>query len=239
MAPRLPPLAGRAIGFAHRGARAHAPENTLEAFQLALKLGATGLETDVWVTADGEPVCHHDGVIGGRWRRRPLAGLRRDELPTHVPALAELYDAVGTEVPLSIDVKDPAALDAVLSVARAAGGRAEENLWLCHPQLEVLVGWRPRTEAARLVDSCKLKNISEGTERRAATLRERGIDALNMPHADWSGGTIALLHRFDRFALAWDAQYERTIEAVVDAGIDGVYSDHVDRMADVLARVYG
>jgi glycerophosphoryl diester phosphodiesterase len=100
------------------------------------------------------------------------------------------------------------------------------------------VGWRSRTEGARLVDSCRLKRITEGPERRAATLRERGIDALNLPHTDWSGGTIALLHRFDRFALAWDAQYERTIEAVVAAGIDGVYSDHVDRMTDVLTRVY-
>jgi glycerophosphoryl diester phosphodiesterase len=238
MAPRLPPLAGRAIGFAHRGARAHAPENTLEAFNLALKLGATGLETDVWLTADGEPVCHHDGVFGGRLRRRPIAGARREELPEHVPTLAELYEAVGTDVPLSIDVKDPTAFDAILSVARAAGGDAERNLWLCHPELEVLVGWRSRTEGARLVDSCRLKRITEGPERRAATLRERGIDALNLPHTDWSGGTIALLHRFDRFALAWDAQYERTIEAVVAAGIDGVYSDHVDRMTDVLTRVY-
>ncbi|MQA17795.1 MAG: hypothetical protein GEV09_28165, partial [Pseudonocardiaceae bacterium] len=44
------------IAFAHRGARAHAPENTLEAFALALRLGATGLESDVWLTADGEAV---------------------------------------------------------------------------------------------------------------------------------------------------------------------------------------
>ena len=238
MAPRLPPLAGRAIGFAHRGARAHAPENTIEAFTLALKLGATGIETDVWLTADGEPVCHHDGAVGGRLRRRPIASLTRVQLPGHVPTLAELYDVVGTEVPLSIDVKDPHAVDAVLAVARSAGGSAEQNLWLCSGDLERLVSWRALTDGARLVNSVKLKAIAEGTERRAAVLRERGIDALNMPHGDWTGGTIALLHRFDRFALAWDAQFERTIAAVVSAGIDGVYSDHVDRMVDVLARIY-
>jgi glycerophosphoryl diester phosphodiesterase len=237
MAPRLPPLAGPAIGFAHRGARAHAPENTLEAFRLAVKLGATGLETDVWLTADGEPVCHHDAVVGGRFRRRPIAQVRREELPGHVPTLAELYDAVGTDLHLSIDVKDPAAIDAVLAVARSAGGLAEERLWLCQ-HLEQVASWRSRTEGARLVDSTRMKHISEGAERRAATLRERGVDALNLPHSDWSGGTIALLHRFERFALAWDAQFERTIAAVVEAGIDGVYSDHVDRLVDVLARVY-
>lgn len=238
MAPRLPPLAGRAIAFAHRGARAHAPENTLDAFRLAVKLGATGLETDVWLTADGEPVCDHDGAVGGRFRRRPIAGLRRDQLPPHIPTLAELYDAVGTELELSIDVKDPAALDAILSVARAAGGPAEERLWLCQGDFELVASWRSRTEGAKLVESTRLRKIPEGTERRAATMRERGVDALNLPHDDWTGGTVAMLHRFERFALAWDAQYERTIEAVVQAGIDGLYSDHVDRMVDVLARVY-
>ena len=48
---RLPSLLDRPIMFAHRGARAHAPENTLEAFALGLRLGATGLESDVWLTA--------------------------------------------------------------------------------------------------------------------------------------------------------------------------------------------
>ncbi|MSZ18316.1 MAG: glycerophosphodiester phosphodiesterase, partial [Actinobacteria bacterium] len=43
MQQRLPSLVDEPIAFAHRGARAHAPENTISAFQLALKLGANGL----------------------------------------------------------------------------------------------------------------------------------------------------------------------------------------------------
>jgi glycerophosphoryl diester phosphodiesterase len=71
---RLPSLLARPIAFAHRGARAHARENTLDAFALALRLGATGLESDVWLTADGVPVLDHDGVVrtGRAGRRRPL-----------------------------------------------------------------------------------------------------------------------------------------------------------------------
>ena len=56
--------------FGHRGARAHAPENTLESFALALRLGATGLESDVWLTADGVPVLDHDGVVQGSLAER-------------------------------------------------------------------------------------------------------------------------------------------------------------------------
>ena len=66
MQQRLPSLLVPPVAFAHRGARAHAPENTLEAFRLALRLGATGLESDVWLTSDGVPVLDHDGVSGGR-----------------------------------------------------------------------------------------------------------------------------------------------------------------------------
>ena len=74
MATRLPAHRRPPIAFAHRGARAHAPENTLEAFGLALRLGATGLESDVWVTADGEVVLDHDGLVGRRvGRRRRIA----------------------------------------------------------------------------------------------------------------------------------------------------------------------
>src|SRR3954464_6653762 len=110
MSPRLPPLRRPPIAFAHRGARAHAPENTLEAFTLALRLGATGLESDVWLTADGHAVLDHDGVVGGRLRRRPIRDPARPDLPPHIPSLAELYAACGTAFELSLDIKDPAAV---------------------------------------------------------------------------------------------------------------------------------
>ena len=49
--------------FAHRGASAYAPENTLEAFELAVKMGADGVELDVHMTKDGELVVAHDEEI--------------------------------------------------------------------------------------------------------------------------------------------------------------------------------
>lgn len=48
------------ILFAHRGAAAEYPENTLESFRRALDLGADALEMDVHMTADGEIVVSHD-----------------------------------------------------------------------------------------------------------------------------------------------------------------------------------
>jgi glycerophosphoryl diester phosphodiesterase len=47
--------------YAHRGASAQVPENTIAAFDRALRDGATALETDVHLTSDGHVVISHDG----------------------------------------------------------------------------------------------------------------------------------------------------------------------------------
>lgn len=49
--------------FAHRGASRYAPENTLEAFRLAMEQGAEGIELDVHLSADGELVVIHDETL--------------------------------------------------------------------------------------------------------------------------------------------------------------------------------
>lgn len=229
---RVAPLRRPPIGFAHRGARAHAPENTLEAFQLAVRLGATGLESDVWITADGVPVLDHDGVVG-KLRRRPISEITRGRLPSHMPALAELYEHVGTALPLSLDVKDPAAFDATVGVAEDAG--AAERLWLCHPDWELVASWRPRSDAVKLVDSTRLRRMKEGPERRASTLRDAGIDCCNMHESDWTAGLTTLFHRFGIECFGWDAQQSRVLTQLLDRGVDAVFSDHVDRMVDALA----
>ena len=230
----MEPMLKPPIGFAHRGGRAHAPDNTIEAFRLGLKLGASGLETDVWLTADGIPVLDHDGVVPGRLRRgRPIAEVARADLPEGMTTLEELYDACGTDFDLSIDVKDPIAAEATVAVARTAG-HPLRRLWLCHHDWEQVVQWRALDDEVRLVDSTRLRRIKEGPERRAATLSSVGIDAINMHANDWTGGLTTLFHRFERLAFGWDAQHDRVLAGLLAMGIDAVYSDHVDRMSEAL-----
>lgn len=237
MPPSHPPLALPAILFAHRGARAHAPENTLEAFRLGLRLGATGLESDVWLTADGQAVLDHDGVVGGVFRRRRIAQVERADLPEHVPTLAELYEGCGTDFELSLDIKDPDVLEQVVLDADAAG--ALPRLWLCHPDLDRLEQWRERVGPARLVHSTRVAGMERGPEQHAAVLRSKAIDAVNLHHSEWGAGHVALFHRFGRYTLGWDAQHPRVIRALLDMGIDGLFSDHVDRMVDAADALAG
>jgi len=233
---RLPSLRRPPIGFAHRGARAHAPENTLESFELALRLGATGLESDVWLTADGEAVLDHDGVVRRGLRKHPISSIPRGELPAHIPTLVELYAMTGPEVELSLDVKDADAFDRVIEIAREAGGSALEHLWLCHHETSQVRAWRQVNAQVRLVDSTFLGHMPDGPERRAAELAEARVDAVNLHHSEWSGGLVSLFHRFEVLCFGWDAQFPRVLDGLLDAGVDAVYSDHVDRMVDALAR---
>ena len=68
--------------WAHRGASGEAPENTLEAFELALKQGADGLELDVHISKDGHLIVMHDEQVDrttngtGQIRRMTLKELK-------------------------------------------------------------------------------------------------------------------------------------------------------------------
>ena len=234
VAHHLPSQLDDQIGFAHRGGKAHAPENTLEAFQLALKLGATGLETDVFLTRDGAVALDHDGVVGKLLWQRGFHELDRNELPDHVITLDELYDAVGTDFELAIDIKDPRAAEATIRTAAAYG--VDERLWACGPDWEVVATWRAYSDRVRLVDSTRRHHVKGGLERRAAQLQAAQIDAINMHHSDWSGGHATMFHRFGLFTLAWDAQRPHELDEMLRIGMDGVFSDHVNRMVDALER---
>jgi glycerophosphoryl diester phosphodiesterase len=202
-------------------------------------LGATGLESDVWLTSDGVPVLDHDGIVRSLLRSRPIATLRRADLPAHIPSLVELFESCGTDYHLSLDVKDRSSAPRVLAVVREAAPDLVGRLWLCFREWRDAAAARHLDPDVRLVDSTRLVRIREGPERRAATLADAGVDAINLHHTDWTGGLTTLFHRFDRYTLAWDAQHERVLHEVLRMGIDGVYSDWVDRMTDAFRAEVG
>ena len=238
MQQRLPSLLDEPIAFGHRGARAHAPENTLAGFELALKLGANGLESDVWVTSDGVPVLDHDGVVKrSLGRNRSIGETPRAALPSYIPSIAELIEQCGSNYDLSLDLKDAASGQTVIDVVAEAAPAMVERLWLCAPQWETMLPLRD--QGAKLVDSTRLSRMKEGPERRAANLRENGIDAVNLHHSDWNGGMVALFHRFERATFGWDMQEPHILQAGFRMGLDGVYSDWVDRMIDVYRAEIG
>jgi glycerophosphoryl diester phosphodiesterase len=223
------------ITFAHRGARAVLPENTLPAFRRALDEGAAGLESDAWLAGDGEVVLVHNPVVKAGMVRLRVEREPAERLVRHgVPRLVELYRELGADYELSLDLKSPGAGPAVVEVARAHGDPG--RLWLCAPHLDTLEGLRRDAPDVRLVHSQRRRRIEGPLERHAARLQDLGVDAMNMHHSEWTAGIVALFHRFDVRAFAWDTQEVRQLRAVLDMGIDAVYSDRPDRMVATVSE---
>lgn len=119
-APPVVPASRLPLVIGHRGASAHAPENTLAAFRRALEDGADGLEFDVRLARDRVPVVIHDadlrrtalrdglvrlhtsvelaGIDAGTWFNRRYPAHARDEYARErVPTLSEVFAAVGAQ----------------------------------------------------------------------------------------------------------------------------------------------
>ena len=239
MQQRLPSKFDRPILFAHRGAKAHSPENTLESFELAMRLGATGLETDVWLTRDGHVVCDHDGVVNKRLRRLPIKSFNRHELPGSIPTLEELFLHCGTGINYSIDVCDESAIEKINELISNIGSDFDKKVWLCSPNYSSLCEWHEKYPNLQLVNSIRLSKIVEGPERRCANLASNGIVALNMHYTDWNGGLVALTHRFGLAAFSWDIQHNELLRDALRMGVDAVFSDWTDRMVDAYRSEFG
>jgi glycerophosphoryl diester phosphodiesterase len=94
------------VCYAHRGARAHAPENTLLAFAMAFDVGADAIECDVALSSDRHPIVIHDATLDrttsgrGPVHMRTLAELRRLDVgwirhpPERIPLLGEVLELV-------------------------------------------------------------------------------------------------------------------------------------------------
>lgn len=119
--------------YAHRGASAEAPENTLAAFRAALETGADGVELDVHLSADGVPVVIHDTTLE---RTTNGSGAVADYLAAElaaldagswfspyfpgepVPTLGEVLALLAGRLRVNIEIKDAAAALATLGVVR-------------------------------------------------------------------------------------------------------------------------
>lgn len=241
MQQRLPSLLEKPIVFAHRGARAVAPDNTMGSFALAAEMGASGLETDAWLTKDSVVVLDHDGVIRGRWsaRRTGIGEVAVADLPSHIPTFTELFDRHGLRLDLSVDLKDPRVGPLIIDEVERVEPTRLRHVWLCDPDAARLDELRRYNPSVRLVHSTRLDRIDGSIEAWASQLAQRGIDAINLRQPDWNGGLVTLFHRFGVAAFMWDVQTEFELVEALRMGVDAVYSDHVDRAIAAYELVTG
>jgi len=150
--------------IAHRGYHAAAPENTLAAFEAAIMVGASGIETDVRISRDGVPILIHDRVIASG---ETVADLTRTELEQaighEIPTLDEALECF-PGVLWNVEIKTIQALSTVIRVLEKhqAGHRIivtsfrHDLVALCASSLKVncglLLAHRPLTLNSLLAD---------------------------------------------------------------------------------------
>lgn len=225
---------------AHRGSPDPASgiaENTLEAFARARRLGADGVELDARLTADGTIAVHHDPEIPGLG---PIADLRADQLPAHVPSLAAALDACsGMIVNIEIknlpgepgfDADDHLARDVACLVAES--GRTSSvvvsSFW---PQaLTKVHDTRPDIPTGLLVapwfDPAEIVPVALA----------RSCTAVH-PHATLVTGALVTEARRAGLSIAtWTVNDRPQLERLIEFGVDTVITDDVPLVLDALGR---
>lgn len=199
------------LAFAHRGGCADAPDNSLQAFRLALSRGVTALETDAWLDASGEPVLSHD---------RPRSGA----LP-----LRALLAECGVGFDLCVDLKAPCTAGPVVAVAREAGLDLR-RLWLVGRGRAPLA-WRDVDPDVRLVTDTRVQHALPVPTAYLRRLHSGGVQAVNLRRRNWSTSLVERVHAAGLLAFAWDVQTVARRDAVRDMGVDGFFSDHLSLVA--------
>lgn len=237
------------VCYGHRGARGHAPENTLLAFDLAFDLGADGIECDAQLSADGRLVIIHDETVN---RTTSGRGAVRD---LSFDALRQLDAGVGQRIPT---------LDETLALVAARGrllnlelkAETDAEALRVSEAVATRLAAAPPDDALRarlLVSSFSLPAVEDIKRRlpwlRAAALYggrastgpamiERalalGAEAIHPHPRILTAETVAAAHAAGLQVNVWTANRWQTIRQLIAWGVDGLFSDFPERV--VIAR---
>jgi glycerophosphoryl diester phosphodiesterase len=232
--------------IAHRGASAHAPENTMAAFQRAVELGAPFIETDLHLTRDARFVAIHDKTLQrttngqGAVQENTLADLRKLDAGLWfdrrfsgelIPTLDEIL-AFGREhdVVFYLEIKYEAAWG--MHHALVAALQAAEAL-----ARTMVISFDPRTlRSVRELDaSIMIGLLSERDEGDLVeTALEIGARQICPRHDAMTRALVDRAHEADLHVVTWTVNERTEMHAAIAAGVDGMMTDVPDRLRAVI-----
>ncbi|HUH98615.1 MAG TPA: glycerophosphodiester phosphodiesterase family protein [Anaerolineales bacterium] len=227
--------------FAHRGASAQAPENTLASFELACSQGADVIELDAQLSADGEVVVIHDPTVDrttnghGRVAQLPSTALRALDAGSFfsekfrgqkIPLLQEVFEAVGQQVYFNVELKDPAGRHGLLAekvCALVKEHDMEERIIFS----SLLVSNLKRVK--RLVPEAP-RGLLAPRGWRGAWARSFGFNfgdyaALHPYLTDVTKQQIVRVHRLKRRVHVWTVNKAEDMVRLKNWGADGIFTD--------------
>ncbi|HEV8702984.1 MAG TPA: glycerophosphodiester phosphodiesterase family protein [Candidatus Polarisedimenticolia bacterium] len=239
------------LRIAHRGASAHAPENTLAAFKEAIRLGADLIECDVHLSADDVPVIIHDDTVerttNGRGTVAALACARLRRLDAgawfsprfkgeRIPTLEEALECARGRCGLNIEIKGPSGRrGSGSSASRAAAGssgvaravaRALRRTGFREPVIVSSFSAAALLAARAHMPHVRLGHLASRSLRglRAAH-RRLGLYAVH-PHVRLAASRrVRLAHRLGLVVLFWTVNDVPLMRRLLALGSDGLMTD--------------
>lgn len=259
---------GWPVNMSHRGASVHAPENTLEAFRIAVESGAGGLEMDVHMTRDGHVVVIHDDTVDrttdgsgavremmlgeikaldAGYRFSPDGGLTHPyrERVLRVPTLAEVYRSF-PDACVNIEIKEDQSgvEEAVLRVIEDA---AAEDRTIVASGLHRVVERFRRISRGRIPTAASRREIEWFllfARLHLESLLRPEYAALQVP-AEYRGITIVT----PRFLAAarnrgvrvdvWTINDPSEMRRLLDLGADVIMTKRPEVLAEILCERRG
>ncbi len=222
--------------FGHRGARGHAPENTIKGVERGIALGAGWIEIDVHLSADGRAVVTHDRRLERCTSGRGLvAETPWDVLKTldagegeRMPLLDEVFECVSGRAGLNVEIKGAGAVDEVMRVVRrwmSRPGWSADRVLLSsfdHVQLDAARRHAPELPRGALVAGVPL-DLAAGAQALEAVSLHLSLDFLTRALIDDAHDRGLLVHVYT-VNLPEDIAWCRQL------GVDGVFSDYPERV---------
>ncbi len=227
--------------FAHRGSSAHAPENTLAAFNLAIQQGADAIELDAKLTADGQVVVIHDPTVNrttgseGVVRQMTLADLKKLDAGSYfdfsfrgetIPTLDEVFESVGHRIFINVEITNyTSPLDNLPGcIARIVKRHKLEKqiLFSSFNPIALIRVKRllPQTPVGLLALSGK-----SGAWSRSWIGRLIGYQALHPETSDVTEALIKKVHQWNCRIHVYTVNSEQQMRQLFSWGVDGIFSD--------------
>jgi glycerophosphoryl diester phosphodiesterase len=235
----------RPLAFAHRGGAAHEPENSWRAFEHAIGLGYSYLETDVHATSDGVLVAFHDRTLDrltdrtGRIAQLPYGEVSRARIggTDPIPLLEELLGA-WPEARFNIDVKDEPAVRPLVEVLKRAAawdrvcitsfsGRRLGAVRRALP--------RPVCMATAPLGVAALR-LGAPNGVLAARLRRMAVRCTQIPIRVATESYLRRAHAAGLQVHVWTVNDRKIMSDLLDLGVDGIMTDETAALREVLAE---
>lgn len=227
--------------YAHRGASAHAPENTISAFILAAEQGADGIELDVKLTRDRRVVVLHDptldrttnrsgayknygfeelrGLDAGAWFSDHYSGEK-------IPALEEVFEAVGSRLGINIELTNYTTprddlVEYVVKILKDIKDTSRVMFSSFNPgNLRKVKQLLPRIPCGLLA----LPGVT-GWWAREVLIHTPGFSALHPFHKDINARMVGKLHKSKHQVNAWTVNDPAEMQRLKMLGVDMLIID--------------